>query len=151
MAVFETSVTLSCPADRAFDFLIVPQNHLKLSPPEVGLVFVQAPAVFEQGSRFDFKVLSFGLVQHMQHEIIAFERPWQFTERQLKGPLKLWQHDHVFELQPDGQVTITDRIEFEPPGGLAGLLITENRIRDSLEDGFYHRHKELRKLLEIPA
>ncbi len=31
---------------------------------------------------------------------------------------------------------------------LAGLLITESRIRRSLEKGFAHRHQKLREILE---
>ncbi len=58
----------------------------------------------------------------------------------------MWIHDHLFEATPEGGVRVIDRIEFEPPSGLAGLLVTEDRIRSSLEDGFDHRYLQLETL-----
>jgi ligand-binding SRPBCC domain-containing protein len=45
-------------------------------------------------------------------------------------------------------VEIIDKIEFEPPGGILGFMITADKIHESLEAGFYHRHQQLKKLLE---
>jgi ligand-binding SRPBCC domain-containing protein len=148
MAVFETSITLDCPAEQVFDLLLLPATHLQLSPPEAGLHFVEAPAVLELGTRFEFRIQGWGGVQQIVNEVVDFDRPRLFTEKQVRGPLKSWTHFHLFEPTGPGQVTITDRIEFEPPGGLVGLLVTESKILEKLEDGFYYRHGQLRKLVE---
>ena len=44
-----------------------------------------------------------------------------------------------------------DLIEYEPPGGMMGLILNEARIRSQLEEGFAHRQDELKYLLENPA
>lgn len=146
MPVFETSLTLKCSPQEAFDYLAVPVNHEKLSPPEIGLKFINPAPRLELGMKFDFKVQAYGTVQTMQHEVITFEPHQRFVEVQLRGPLKSFWHEHRFEAQGENQVTIHDRIEFEPPGGMLGFLVTADKIAESLEDGFYHRHRELRKI-----
>ncbi len=146
MAEFERSVVVSGPLDEVFDFLLRPQNVVRISPPEMGLNFVSAPEVVELGSLMEFKVLARGHVQHITHEITILDRPTRFVEKQVQGPFKQWVHEHAFEPTGDG-VTIIDRISFQPPGGLIGLLVNEKTILDSLDDGFAHRHEQLQKIL----
>ncbi len=148
MALFETQVTLNCAIDKAFDFLVRPANLVQFSPPEWGLHFIAAPEVIELGSRLQFKVQNWGQVMNIEHEVIEFERPARFSERQVRGPFKRWVHDHLMETDAAGQVVVIDRIAFDPPGGLIGLLVTEKKILEHLEDGFYERHIRLRRLLE---
>ncbi len=148
MAVFETSLILEVTAEQAFDFLIRPANHEKLSPPGMGLKFVNSPEAFALGTQFEFKIQAWGQILTAKHEIIEFERPTLFVEQQVQGTLKQWRHEHRFEMNPDGKLVIGDYIEFQPPGGLMGLMVTESKILDNLEDGFYHRHQQLRKLLK---
>jgi ligand-binding SRPBCC domain-containing protein len=151
MPVFETSVTLDCPRERAFDFLLRPANIARISPPELGLAFTSAPEVVELGSRIEFKVQGFGKVQTLVHEITGLVHPEKITETQIRGLFSRWVHEHLFETNASGQVVVTDRIEFEPPGGLLGFLVTAGRILDQLEEGFDHRHEQLQKLLAATA
>lgn len=149
MAVFETHVTVDCPRHQAFEFLLRPANVVTISPPEMGLFFVDPPEVIQVGSQFEFKVQGYGQVQTMMHEITALVPPEQFTERQVRGLFKLWIHEHLFESIDEGRTKITDRIEFQRPGGVLGLLVTEQKIYDQLEDAFDHRHLQLKKLLGV--
>jgi hypothetical protein len=45
-------------------------------------------------------------------------------------------------------VELVERVTFEPPEGLAGLLLSRSRIESSLETSFAFRHRRLRELLE---
>jgi ligand-binding SRPBCC domain-containing protein len=148
MAVFETSLVIDGTIEQAFDFLIRPANHEKLSPPGVGLRFVNPPEEFVLGTQFEFKIQSWGLVHSSKHEIIEFDRPDLFVEQQIQGPLKYWRHEHRFETNTEGKVVIIDIIDFAPPGGILGMMATESVLLENLEDGFYHRHQQLRKLLK---
>src|SRR5204863_8092809 len=96
MPVFETSVTLECPTERAFDFLLRPANIALISPPEIGLAFTNAPDILALGSRFEFKVQAYGHVQTMLHEITHLEPGRLLTETQIKGLLGHWIHEHHF-------------------------------------------------------
>ena len=148
MAVFETSLVLNITPEKAFDFLILPVNIARISPPELGLKFVEPPDALSFGIQFEVKVQAWGTVQTSVFEVIEFERPHCYIEKQVKGPMKSWVHEHRYTLNSDGQTIISNRIEFTPPGGLVGLLVTEAKIIDNLEDGFYYRHQQLRKLLQ---
>lgn len=148
MAVFETSLVLNITPEKAFDFLILPVNIARISPPQIGLKFVNPPDALSFGVQFEVKVQAWGTVQTSVFEVIEFERPHCYIEKQFKGPMKSWIHEHRYTLNSDGQTIISNRIEFTPPGGLVGLMVTESKIIDNLEDGFYYRHQQLRKLLE---
>ena len=151
MALFETSVTLECTPEEAFDFFLVPSNRPRINPPEVGLYIVNAPDVLSMGSRLEFKVQGWGMVQQLVHEITAFDRPTLLIETQIKGPLKKLVHRYVFAETAEGQTLLSDCIEFEPPGGLAGLIVNEKKLLDSFEDGFYFRQARLQELLRKQA
>lgn len=148
MAVFETSLICPCTPERAFDFLIRPANHEKLSPPEVGLRFTNPPEVFTLNLEFEFRIQAWGMVQSSRHRITEFQPSTRFVEELVQGPLRAWRHEHDFETTPDGKVIIRDRIEFTPPGGVLGFMATEARIIENLEDGFFHRHQQLQKMLK---
>jgi ligand-binding SRPBCC domain-containing protein len=149
MHLFETQVTLGCSLDEAFEFFLRPANALKISPPGLGLHFVSAPEVLAVGSRIEFKVQGWGQIQSLIHEITHIDRPNQYVEKQVKGPFKQWVHSHGFAADEAGHVVVTDRIEFDPPGGIIGLLISKNKILEHLEDGFDHRHMQLLKLFGV--
>lgn len=147
MPVFETSVTLDCPRERAFDFLLRPANVARIAPPDLGLSFIRAPEIVELGSRLEFRIQGYGQVQTMIHEITALVHPQKIIETQVKGLFASWIHEHSFESNGRGEAVVVDRIDFRPPAGLLGLLITAAKISDQLEEGFAHRHLQLKKLL----
>jgi ligand-binding SRPBCC domain-containing protein len=147
MALFESSVAVACPVDKAWDFLVRPANLKLITPPEVGLHLVEAPDVLELGSKMLFKVQGWGQVQQFLHEITAFEPQKQLSEKMIKGVFGKWVHDHSLVVNGNGEVVITDKIDFEPPPGLLGFLVTKKRILEYLDDGFDHRRVQLTKLL----
>ena len=150
MAQFEAHVELACTPAEAFEFLARPTNIRLISPPQIMLVFDSAPERLSHGARMDFRVQAYGVVRLASHEIIAWDEPLHFVERQVTGPLGAWEHEHIFEVSPGG-VKVIDRIKFSPPGGMIGLLVNERKIRESLEEGFEHRHMLLEKRFGIPS
>ena len=147
MPVYETSITLDCPLERAYEFLLRPQNIILISPPEMGLAFTRAPEVLDLGSEFEFKVQAYGQVISMIHKITELVPLRQITETQVKGFFSQWIHTHSFAANDQGQVAVSDRIDFKPPGGMLGLLVSANKILDQLDEGYHYRHKQLQKLL----
>jgi ligand-binding SRPBCC domain-containing protein len=148
MAILEASVSIRCPVERVFDFLTSTENFAKIVPPDLQLRVVQSPGRLALGSRFEVQILGFGVPQNVIYEITEFVTPHRFQESQVKGPLGRYVHEHALAAQEDGTVRVTDRIDFDPPGGLLGFLLTEQRLRTSLEQGLTHRHRELKRLLE---
>jgi ligand-binding SRPBCC domain-containing protein len=148
MALLEASVSLRCPVERVFDFLVSTENFTKIVPPDLKLKLVQSPERLVLGSRFEVQISGFGIPQNVIYEITEYVEPHRFQESQVKGPLGRYVHDHALAAQEDGTVRVVDRIEFEPPGGMLGFLLTADRLRTSLEQGLTHRHRELKRILE---
>lgn len=142
METFEALVELPCPVEEVFDLVARPEGIRKISPPEMGLYFTSAPERYSQGITVEFKVQAMGLVREISHKVTAFNEPHSFTEEQVTGPFRHWVHEHVFESR-DGGCVVIDRIEFLPPGGVAGMIMTASRILENLEDGFDYRHEQL--------
>jgi ligand-binding SRPBCC domain-containing protein len=148
MPLLEASVLSRCPVERAFEFLTLSDNFTKIVPPDLQLRMVQSPGRLSLGSRFEVQIMGFGVPQNVIYEITEFVHPHRFQESQVKGPLGRYVHAHTFATGEDGTVRVTDRIEFEPPGGMLGFLLTADRLKTSLEQGLTHRHGELKRLLE---
>lgn len=146
MARFEDRYAIAHPPAVVFDFFSVTRNHEKMSADHLGLSFIEAPERLVLGSRLEFRIQGLGQVQTAVHEIIEFERPHRYLELQVKGPMRAWRHEHLF-LDEGNRTILVDRIDFEPPGGLLGLLATESRILESLEQGIYSRNVALERLL----
>lgn len=147
MAVFEDRILIERPVEIVFDFLTTSANIEKVSAGDLGLSFVEAPEQYHQGAVVKFQIMGMGQVRTAVHEVVEFDRPGRFVERQIDGVLKLWIHEHLFEADGD-QTHVIDRITFEPPGGLLGFLATEERIIEQLEDGFFSRNRLIKQLLE---
>ena len=146
MAVFECRTELTCSPETAFDYITRPANMKAIAPKDVDLVFVEAPEVIQLGSKLVFKVQAFGMAQQLEHEIVAFEALKSFREKMTKGPLPAWQHDYILEPNSNG-VLLLNRIEFQPPGGMLGMLLTADRMLSHLEEGYAYRSEALKKVL----
>lgn len=145
MPAFESAVTLQAELDALFEFLIRPLNFAKLVPPGTTLEFLDAPEIIAAGSRLEFEISGLGPTQKFLHEVVECVRPERIFERQVRGPFAAFEHTTLLE-SVGGGVQLVDRIEFEPPGGLAGFLLTEDRIQRLLTDSYAHRHAELQRL-----
>ncbi len=147
MAQFEARLTLPNTREQVFDFLIRTANLLAMIPPNSGMEAISVPEVMKTGSLLEFQLKQFGQSFKIVHEITQVVPPSKLVERQVQGLFKLWTHEHLVEEAPAGEVVAIDRIEFEPPGGMLGFLITKRRILEELETVFAHRHGQMRKLL----
>ena len=75
----------------------------------------------------------------------TFEREKLIVVEQKQGPLKRWVHANHFEATDTG-TRIVEKIDFEPPGGLLGYVITADAIRKDLEKLLAYREKKLKEI-----
>lgn len=146
MPQFESRTELDATPQQLFEYILNPANLQAIAPPESNLVFVEAPTLISLGSRLVCKVQAYGMVQQMAYEIVEFVSHERYREKMVEGPLQLWLNDYIIEALPSGNVALVNRIEFEPPAGLLGLIVTSTRIIDVLEDAFDYRGKVLKKV-----
>jgi len=146
MPTAEYETRLNCSPEGIFDFLSHISNVPLVTDPKMGIKFTSAPEVVELGARLDFQIMTFGQVVKSTHQIMQFERPRILVEQQITGPMKSWVHTHEYLPIPDG-VLMRDVVDFQLPGGLIGLLLSESKVRDHLEDGFFYREQKLKALI----
>jgi ligand-binding SRPBCC domain-containing protein len=148
MGKFESDVVVQCPVETAFDFFNRPANLPRLSPETMPMEVLSAPEVLAADSVIKIKVKQWGIAQHIEARVVEYQPPVGFADEQVKGPFAKWRHTHRFESVGDGATRVTDLVEFEPPGGLLALLLTEKRILEQLKQVFAERRARLREILE---
>jgi len=148
MPTFEIRTEVLVSPEILFDFIIRPANMQAIAPADTGMAIIEAPEVLETGSKLVFKVQAYGIVQQLEHEIVLVEHPRLLHEKMTKGPLPKWEHQYLVEPHGEGHAALTNKIEFEPPGGMLGMILTADRIMQQLEDGYAHRSEALKKALE---
>ena len=147
MPTFEARVALATTAEELFDYIVHPAHLAGIMPSATPLEVIESPERLELGSQLVVDLDGFGPTQRLTYEVTAFEEPVSFTETMISGPLGAWVHQRTIT-PSGGLVELIEEVEFEPPDGLAGLLLTAPRIEASLNSGFAHRHRRLRELLE---
>jgi len=73
----------------------------------------------------------------------AFEEGRLFREEQLSGPFEEWIHTHRFVPADDGGCFLEDEIEWNPPLGGPGRLLSEGFVEKELGRLFAFRHARL--------
>jgi ligand-binding SRPBCC domain-containing protein len=146
MPVFEASQVLPRPIEEVFQFFRAPANLIRISPPEFHMALAEGPTLIELGSRVVLKGRRWGIPQRVVSEITAFDAPNTFTDTQVEGPFRKWAHTHRFEAVPEG-TRVGDRVEYEPPGGLLGLVARPSYLEHELQRIFEYRTKKVRELL----
>lgn len=147
MPRFERTETYPSPPAKAFALFRRPAERIRMAPPDLHLKLEEGPTELQRGSRLTVRGRRWGVSQRMASEITALEEDALIVEEQCKGPFRSWKHTQRFEASPEGGVHIADLIEYEPPGGMLGLMATAEVIRGELERVFAYRRERLMELL----
>lgn len=148
MPRFEASIEIARRPEPVFEFLMRPANAVAVTPADTDLTLVEAPDVLFAGCRIEFEIKAYGQTQRFVHEVIELEPPRRFLEVQREGLFREFRHEHVVEPAEGEASLLIDRVDFEPPGGMLGFLLTEQRVRDMLASSFAHRQREIKRLVE---
>ncbi len=146
MAHFQTSSEFNVACSTLFELLVQPSQLERISPQDVNLCLVSGPRRMELGSVVTWKAKRSGIAQQMTVEVVEFEVNQVVVIKQQKGPFRKWVHRQELHESDDG-IVLKDEIEFEPPGGLLGLVVTEDWVRDDLKKNFAFRNEKLRDIL----
>jgi ligand-binding SRPBCC domain-containing protein len=145
MPVFERVACYPRPVAEVFDFFCQPGHLLTVSPPELHMRLKEAPERLQLGSRIVVRARRYGFGQRITSEVTAFEPNALMVDEQKEGPFGKWIHTHRFETVPEG-TQVTDRIEFEPPPGLVGMMVTASVIEKELQRVFEFRQQKLAEI-----
>ena len=151
--VFEYASNLKADPRKVFEFHLQPKNISRVNPWWVRVVSLQSPEQIVAGAKIHLKVRSMGLPQTWEvtvqevGDFLGTPARAHILDVAQRGPFPYWRHLHEFWAAPDGTTGLVDRVEFLPPGGLAGVLLLP-LIRKVFMEMFQARHKATRKIFE---
>jgi len=135
------------PRDQVFPFFADARNLETLTPPWLSFRIVSpTPIAMEKGTRIEYRIRLRGIPLRWHSRIAAWEPPFRFVDEQLKGPYRLWIHEHGFESQSGGTL-LRDRIRYAVHGGPLEPLVHRLLVLPDLRRIFAYRAARLRELL----
>jgi ligand-binding SRPBCC domain-containing protein len=100
-----------------FPFFADARNLERLTPDWLSFdVLTPEPIPMAVGTTIDYRLSWHGIPLRWTSEIAAWDPPFRFVDRQLRGPYRLWHHEHRFE-ESDGGTTVIDEVEYAVWGG----------------------------------
>ncbi len=136
-----THTTLPVSRSSAFEFFADAANLEAITPPWLHFhIVTPLPIEMEQGTLIDYGLKVRGIPMRWRTEISAWEPPFRFVDRQLRGPYRLWEHTHEFEETEDG-TRMRDTVDYSV---LGGALIEPFLVRPDLRRIFTYRNAQIR-------
>lgn len=136
---------IQCDLASAWEFFSNPFNLSKITPLDMGFVVkseIKEKEIFE-GMEIDYVVSPvLGIPMKWKTRITQVDDQKSFTDFQLKGPYKYWNHYHEFLPNEEG-VLIKDTVDYELPLGFLGTLAHKIMVKNKLENIFNYRFKVL--------
>lgn len=145
---YKTEQFLPIGIDEAWSFFSSPENLARITPTELDfkiLTNLKDEEIYE-GMKIDYTVKPlFKIPMRWQTEIIKVNKGKYFTDRQLKGPYKIWEHTHTFK-PVNGGVLMQDAINYQLPLGFIGNFAHKFLVKKKIENIFIYRKNILEKI-----
>ncbi len=142
---YRDELTLHKPLAEVFDFFARAANLERLTPDWLRFeILTPGPIEMKVGAQIDYRIKWRGIPMRWRTEIEAWDPPRRFVDRQLRGPYRLWRHEHLFETRGYGTAVI-DQVEYAPFGGaIANRLAVARDVRRI----FRYRHQALQHIFD---
>lgn len=145
--IYKAEQMLPIELEKAWEFFSSPDNLALLTPKNMDFKVLKKSGnhIYNQ-MVIDYRVRPLlGIPVHWKTEILNVKEMIEFTDIQLQGPFKLWEHTHQFVALEDG-VLVKDRVVYELPFGRIGQFAHSLFVRKRIEEIFNYRKKVLTQL-----
>jgi ligand-binding SRPBCC domain-containing protein len=141
----DTWLWLPRSREEVFAFFADAANLERITPTFVAFdMTTPRPVEMRQGTVIDYRIGLRGLKLTWRSEIASWDPPARFSDVQLRGPYREWEHTHLFE-ERDGGTQVTDSVRYALPGpGFAAALVNSLVVAPDLKRIFTFRHEALR-------
>lgn len=134
------------PLKEVFAFFADAGNLEAITPPWLNFqVLTPQPIEMHAGALIDYRLRLHQIPIRWRTEISAWDPPYRFIDQQLKGPYRIWIHEHTFQSVDNG-TEVLDNVKYSVPGG---PLVHRLLVRGDLQRIFNFRQKKIRELLGV--
>jgi ligand-binding SRPBCC domain-containing protein len=141
---FVKSVLIDAPISAVFRFHERDDALSLLTPAFPKLRVIRRIGAIEPGARVELRIGIFSWTAlHTE-----YEQDRLFVDEQIQGPFARWVHRHEFEDAGGGKTRLTDRVEYQLPGGPLTDVLFGWIVRQGLTSMFNHRHRVTRQVCE---
>lgn len=144
--VLERSQVVPVDVDEAFAFFADAWNLEAITPPWLRFRILEAPPMLERGSLLLYRLRLFGVAIRWRTEIAEWRPPFRFTDVQLAGPYRRWEHTHRLG-QVAGGTEIHDRVVYRLPFEPLASALAPVTVRPWLRAIFDYRAEQIEALL----
>jgi len=143
MKTYQLQTELWLPRDsiEVFGFFADPSNLEVITPPWLHFrITTPKPIAMAQGALIAYRLRLHGVPTNWRTEITCWDPPRRFVDEQIRGPYRLWVHEHTFT-GLDGGTLVVDRVEYAVRfGDLAQKLLVGPDLRKIFD---YRKNKLL--------
>lgn len=137
---FQSEIWLPRPVDEVFAFFADPTNLDAITPAWLNFQMVTpGPIKMRVGTLLDYRLRIRGFPVRWRSRITGWEPPHGFVDEQVRGPYRLWIHEHNFELRDAGTL-VRDYVRYAIP---FDLLLHKFVVRPDLDRIFSYRAESL--------
>jgi ligand-binding SRPBCC domain-containing protein len=146
MPVFRAEQFVPRPLAEVFEFFSKAENLQELTPAFLHFrILTVDPAPVRKGTLIKYSLRWRIFPIRWTTEIIDWEPPNRFVDVQLKGPYKLWRHEHRFVAEGSG-TRIIDEVQYQLPFGVFGSFAHSLKVKKDVETIFNYRTEVVRRL-----
>lgn len=136
-----TECEIDSDLQTVFEFFSSPLNLGMVTPSWLSFRIEDMPEDIEAGSRITYKIRIWGPALRWTTEITKWDPTSLFVDSQIRGPYKLWWHEHQFVQKESGTTLMHDRVTYRMPAGVIGRIVHRLIVRDQLERIFKFRQR----------
>ena len=141
---FQSQLWLPQSRDKVFAFFSDAQNLDLITPPWLHFRTPHARLGRDAARHvMDHRLRLHGFPLRWRSKITDWDPPARFVDEQVRGPYRLWIHEHRFEERNNGTL-VRDHVRYAV---LFDFLIHRFFIRPDIERIFGYREKKLREIL----
>ena len=145
--IFRAKQYVDRPIDEVFAFFSRAENLQKLTPSWLHFRILSVnPSPVRKGTLIRYALRWRVFPIRWTTEIIEWDPPHRFVDLQLKGPYRLWHHEHRFVAEGNG-TRIFDEVRYELPFGMLGSLVHWLKVRRDVEGIFAYRREAVQRIL----
>jgi uncharacterized protein len=143
---FHAEQFVARPLDEVFEFFSRAENLQQLTPAWLHFHILSVePTPVRKGTliRYSLRWRIFPI--YWTTEIVDWDPPHRFVDVELKGPYKLWHHEHRFIAEGNG-TRIIDDVQYQLPFGVFGSIAHKLKVKKDVETIFAYRTEVVNRL-----